>query len=493
MMTDLANIFDFMRVAGVLLLMYFVLPLAARRMGDSRTGPWYRDIVPSFLHAGLFFAVTTVILGNWRLCFAGFMAFLVVCWLGVTIAFASRRRWIWEAGEWRIRFLRLLEWVEAVTSRNRFGRASPVPEEQQWTQALVLLGILAGCALVERTWFAVENYRFLASLTYQRALSLQTLVHGGPWQPDGSVVLLAPLSHFSGADGATVLRFAGPLFALLLAPAGGYCAWVYSRRFSAAYLAAGLLTLYPSQFGFDSHGEVAGPEMACVFWILSIAMLRESWKYGAGAAALALMVHREFTPVLAASLLTILLALLLARTARLFPRFLKTPARAGAAAMFAILLMRPLTLPAGSDGPLQYESAARVVARIAREFPRNRWIIVSPAQEVSTTYGRGWHIDLSEFVREYSPRQLARAEFRFPYSVNDVFVFVEKEPLRQTAQGAAMAADEYSYEYYTQVGRTTLEFQAGRLMAAYSATHSDASVYYQDEHVVIYRVDRAGH
>jgi hypothetical protein len=488
MMNDLTQTIDFARVAAALLSLYIVLPLAARRMGDAPPAPWWSDIVPSFISASLFYEVTATILGGWRLCFAGLMAFLVLCWLAVTIAFASKRRWIWETAEWRARFLRLLEWLEAGTWRRLLGRIGTVPDRIRWTGSAMLAAVLVVCALVERTGFAFDNLRFLGSETYQRALSLETLVAGGAWQWNGPVALVAPLAHFSGAGGSTVVRFAGPLFTLLLAVAAGYCAWVYSRRFSAAYLACGLLALYPSRFGLDSLGEPAGAEMACVFWILAVAELRKSWKYAVMAAAVALMLHQQFTPVLAASLLAILLALLLSSIAIILPGFLTMPARVGAAALFVALLMRPLRLPAEADGPFQYESSARVAARIAREFPRNRWLIVSPAQELHATYGRGWHVELSEFVREYSPAELNRPRFRFPYSVDDLFVIVEKEPLRQPARDAAMADDDYSYQYFTQIGRTTLEFEAAQLMAAYTAAHSDTSVYYENEQIIVYRI-----
>jgi hypothetical protein len=115
-------------------------------------------------------------------------------------------------------------------------------------------------------------------------------------------------------------------------------------------------------------------------------------------------------------------------------------------------------------------------------------MIVSPAQELAATFGRGWQVELSVFVREYTPRELSLPDFRVPYLTRDLFVFIEKEPLRQPVTNAALAADDYSYQYFTQTGRTTLEFQAAQLMAAYMAGHADTSVYYEDEQIAVYRV-----
>lgn len=473
--------FDFMRIALALLLLYFVLPAIARRKR-----PWPSDIVFSFLQACLFFEIATLILGNWRMCFAGLMTFLVAAWLATTRAFASKDRWIWDGAEWRARCLRVLEWTEGLR-RTRRRRSIAIV----WRDDAVFMAMLLASVLAERSWFAFDNYRFLGSLTYERALSLQTLLHGGMWRADGSVALLAPLSHFSGVDGATVVRFSGPLFGLLLALAGGYCGFVYSRRAPVAYLACGLVAVGPSQFGLDALPELAGPEMACLFWILAVATLRDSWKYAIAAAGLAYVVYPRFTPVLAVSLLMILLALLLYRTITLLPRAAAKPARWAMALSFAAMLILPLGVPARADGPYEYEAAARAAARIARTFPRNRWMMVSPAQELAATYGHGWHIELTEFVREYTPAEVAKPGFRFPYIARDLFVFVEKQPLPQATRNVALAADDYSYRYFTQSGRATLEFQVARLMAAYAAGHSDLSVYYEDEQIVVYRITNA--
>lgn len=488
MIGALADIVDFVRVLVTLAIVYVGLPLLARRMGDAPARPWYSDIPHAFLQACLFLEVSSLILGNWRLCYAGLLTFLMLCWLGVLAAFASRRRWIWETAEWNARVLRGLVWWESHGLR-RVGRWLVMARGRaRWTGASLWMAVLLGCAMLERSWFALDNYRFAGSGAYQRALSLQTLVHGDIWEQDGSVALLAALCHFSGVDGSSVIRFSGPLFAMLLTLAGGYCAWVYSRRFSAAYIACGLLSLYPAFVGIDSPGELGAPEMSCVFWVLAVAMLRQSWMYSLGAAAVALMINQQYSAILFGSLLAILLALVITSVARTIPRSLAEPARLASGVLFAVLLLRPSGIPASPDGPFQYEAAARVTADIARNFPRNRWMIVSPAQELSLTYGRGWHVELAEFVRNYTPEQLSRADFRFPYAVPDLFIFIEKEPLRQAARGAANASDEYSYQYFTQAGRATLEFQAARLMAAYRAAHANASLYYEDPRIAVYRV-----
>ena len=141
-----------------------------------------------------------------------------------------------------------------------------------------------------------------------------------------------------------------------------------------------------------------------------------------------------------------------------------------------------------SEGPLQYESAARVARRIAKERPRNTYTIVAPTPDLAMFYGHGWHLELSAFVTQSREWQVERPGFRFPFEAPETFVFVEKEPLAQPAIGPAMASDTPSYHYYTRAGRTSLQFQAARTMAAYARSHPGASAYYEDDRLIVYRV-----
>lgn len=491
--------FNLGRIAAAMGLLYFAIPIVARRLGDRARDPWYLDIAPSFVYASAFLSISATILGNWRLCYAGLMGVLVVIWAAGTVAFASNRRWIWDADAWGRGFLSALRWFEVRAWRQLAERIRSGSSLFEATRTAVLFAALLGIAFVSRAGFAVENCRFLGAQTYERALSMQSLVNGSLWVRDGSVALLAAVAQFSGADGATAIRFTGPLFSLLLVAAGGYCAWVYTRQLASAYLACVLLAIYPAVLGFDSPGEPAGPEIAAVYWVLALALARSERVSAIAAGVTALSVHAEFTPVLAGTLLCVSAAVLFSVALRRAPAFLRTPAGAIGIGIAAVLLLSPAQSPAAAgasaplgqatiDGPFQYESAARTANRIARQFPRNKWMIVSPAQELSTAYGRGWHLQISDFVRLHTPQEAADPAFRFNFTVDDLFVFVEKEPLRQWARGPGMAADEYSFVYLTQIGRTALEFQAHQIMAAYASTHKDAEIYAEDDHLVVYRV-----
>ena len=68
-------------------------------------------------------------------------------------------------------------------------------------------------------------------------------------------------------------------------------------------------------------------------------------------------------------------------------------------------------------------------------------------------------------------------------------MFVEKEPLGQPTFSPASTFDTNSYYYYTRLGRTSLQFQAARIMASYARSHPDCSIYYEDDVIMVYRFE----
>ena len=153
------------------------------------------------------------------------------------------------------------------------------------------------------------------------------------------------------------------------------------------------------------------------------------------------------------------------------------------------MLVAAIAAPRPADVTVhQYEAAARVAHRIAREFRTNDWIVISPGLEVAQTYGRGWHVELADFVNTHSDGQVGQPDFRFAYSAESIFVFVEKKVLDQPAFSFAHDAGAAPYYYNTRLGRASLEFRAARLMTAYAAAHRNVTTYYQDENVIVYRI-----
>lgn len=147
-------------------------------------------------------------------------------------------------------------------------------------------------------------------------------------------------------------------------------------------------------------------------------------------------------------------------------------------------------------GPFQYEAAARVSNNIASGFPRNSWLVISPVHEVASTYGRGWHVELMDFVAKYSLREVSDSYFRFPYPVSDVFVFIEKQPLRPRPEdgrplarsmvSVAQSLEPAFLAYGDSIRRATIEFQAAALLSGYARSHQGVRTYYDDEFLTVY-------
>jgi len=405
-------------------------------------------------------------------------------WLAITVVLASRRRWIYDASAWKAGYGKFWQWVD----RRQFtvtvmDRLISIP------QLAILLSLIIVSAGVQFLWYPLTNYRFQGVQTYARVVSLQTLVTGNAWSADGSVAFLAPVVSLSGLDAATVIRLSAPVFFALLMGAVAWCAYQYSEALWCSIFAAGTFWLYTRNFGLDSAGEPAGLEICAFFLVLAVGALRRSSGYAACAAVLAWLIEPVFPGILAAALVCILAALLVFWCYSRAPRMV----RQTVAAAFLIgigLSLNSALRSAPADGPYEYESSARMASRIAREYPRNRWILISPVHEAAYVYGRGWHLELTDFVHGFSERQLGNSTFQFPYTVDTIFVFVEKRPLPQVAKLALPGTPGRSFFYSTSSGRASMEFQAARLMAAYSSSHSNAKVFFEDQDLIIYCISK---
>jgi hypothetical protein len=151
-----------------------------------------------------------------------------------------------------------------------------------------------------------------------------------------------------------------------------------------------------------------------------------------------------------------------------------------------------LPSPAASRGRyLEYDAAARQTLDAGRRFPRNQWLIVAPVEQLPLSYGLGWYRDLGQFVSEYQDRA-AEPGFGFPLRVQDILVFVETKPFETYAAEPrsvpfSILIDPTYRAYRSPAGRASLEFAALTLCETYRRHHSDASIYYDDRALRIYR------
>ena len=186
-----------------------------------------------------------------------------------------------------------------------------------------------------------------------------------------------------------------------------------------------------------------------------------------------------------------LIAAGVAHLAVLHLEFRRPPLRiafATAAAILGIALVAP---KAASAKYVEYDAAARATLDISSRFPKYRWMIVAPIEQWALTYGRGWHLNLHEFVDDVAAR-IGPDGYRLPYKVDDLFVFVETRPFA-TFETEPLdvpfktLVDPVYRHYRSSAGRASLEFAAYKLCERLRANDPGGSVYFDDGRLKIYR------
>jgi hypothetical protein len=449
----------------------------------------------AFVRASLFTGVATLVLGSVRLCLPGSLAAAYVVFL-FTLMYRSGalrrfrdRHWLLgrlhtlivfadrlPSESWHLRPIR----IRYVSWRRRFDLTALAP-----FRSICLFSWLVALAAC---FYPLHDARFLHGGSYSRALALQKLALGQPSVPDGSAALLAPVMFLSGCDGATVVRFAGPLFAAVFVLTAFIVVYRLTGSSRAGLAGAGLAAGFAA---FADAGQLQADGLASIFLLLGVLLWKASRLDAMGSFAVALLIDPIPGPhTIGYAGIPLGIALL--------AHFCRPTLRWGAGicapvglAAIVCLICAPRNWE--KEGPYQYETAARAVCRITRELPHNTWLVVAPVQELAFTYGRGWHMELSEFVGKYSVDEASQPGFHFGFPVMDTFVFVEKQPLVSRAMGSSLSAlgprfDPAMAPYQVQLSRASMEFEAGRLLAAYRSRHPDVQVFVEDKDLIVYRI-----
>jgi hypothetical protein len=178
----------------------------------------------------------------------------------------------------------------------------------------------------------------------------------------------------------------------------------------------------------------------------------------------------------------------------------KLVARMGSMAQALLLLgciiiaaawLRPRTV---ASHYLEYDQAATETQAIAERFPRQRWVVVAPTEQLPETLGLGGYEDLAEFVGKYE-KKASDPAFRIPDAPEDLFIYVEKTPFQYfdrepDSVPADVLVDTTYRSYRSPAGRSSLESAALRLCENYRLTHEDADIFFEDDNLRIYHVHR---
>lgn len=121
-----------------------------------------------------------------------------------------------------------------------------------------------------------------------------------------------------------------------------------------------------------------------------------------------------------------------------------------------------------------YSGSAFAVLRIGRSFEPFTWTLISYGQEFPMVLRRGFHLPASDFLERYDP-----ASSVTPIPTPHIFLIVEKAPHRFQI---ATWARRFSREELGQRLQTWVHL--------YQATHSNLRVFFEDENVRVYQIQR---
>ena len=155
----------------------------------------------------------------------------------------------------------------------------------------------------------------------------------------------------------------------------------------------------------------------------------------------------------------------------------------------AAVWLRPQDLTAQF---LEFEAAAQQSRTISQSLPRQRWVVVAPVEQLPETFGFGGYEDLAGFVQKYQ-HQVNDPDFQFEDAPEDYLIYVEKVPFQMFASEPAMLSfatltDATYRNYRSPAGRASLESDAMQLCETYRVSHSNSTIYYEDNELRIYRI-----
>lgn len=147
--------------------------------------------------------------------------------------------------------------------------------------------------------------------------------------------------------------------------------------------------------------------------------------------------------------------------------------------VFAVNHMKPA--PAQSY-KMQYDQEINQYLRISTEYRSSEWVIVSSEEGYDLALGKGWHINLRDFLNGYDPRSS-----KFVKAINgqeeladelDYFIFIQKRLFEVNMEPMKPILANRLINY------TAME----QWITKYRQCHDDLSIFYEDEFIKIYHI-----
>ncbi len=159
-------------------------------------------------------------------------------------------------------------------------------------------------------------------------------------------------------------------------------------------------------------------------------------------------------------------------------------------ASLAILIfasMFPVPAVGGDRSPTDYEAVARRTRDIQRESEHFTYTIVGIPEQRQRIYGDGFFVELWVFARDVRIQEAARPGYELPVATQDVYITIEKHPNPALLLEPTNATNEY---YRNEVKRGRIMAVAFEWCETYRRYHDDMSIYYDDENIRIYQIQR---
>ncbi|KEO81464.1 hypothetical protein [Tumebacillus flagellatus] len=139
---------------------------------------------------------------------------------------------------------------------------------------------------------------------------------------------------------------------------------------------------------------------------------------------------------------------------------------------------------------MEWNAGVEQYLKISSEFRPHTWTIVSQSEGYSEVLGNGYHVYLADFLKNYDPSLPPITHVGWtepdPNLSPDIFVYHEKQVFEVSKTNGIYTLLEKGYASRKEENQ---EFEAW--LAKYTAANGKPDVYYEDQHLIIYRFHKA--
>ncbi len=127
---------------------------------------------------------------------------------------------------------------------------------------------------------------------------------------------------------------------------------------------------------------------------------------------------------------------------------------------------------------MEYDSCVEQYLRISKNFRATEWLIVSQEEGYALVLGKGWHLMVQDFLKDYDP-----AAGTLKINTPHVLIYIEKNIYPTYMRMSSLAT------IYQRRLEESTDMQ--QWMATYIKTNGKQEIYFEDDNIVIYHIYEA--